>query len=301
MKFACKDLPGNINQSIIREAFPLEIVPETEVEETAIERILTTENFHTVVVDHYQLGIQWEQRTRKLCKRLLAIDDIARTHHADLLLDQNFRPVVPANYISSKSKLFVGPSYCLLGASYLNLCPLPRNFSQVNEVVVFFGGSDPGSDTLQILPSLLAMNEKIRWHILLGESNKDKKEIEAIVSKAPNIKLHIAVPYVRDLLLQSDLYVGAGGTITWERAYLGLPSIVISVASNQEEVNEGLGDLGAIHYLGKRENVSDVEIQQAIHSLINGPKKREQLSQKSLKLGVASKLEELIDQIVAGT
>ena len=42
----------------------------------------------------------------------------------------------------------------------------------------------------------------------------------------------------------ADLSIGAGGTMVWERCYLGLPALLISIADNQRR------QAAAVHYYG---------------------------------------------------
>lgn len=56
---------------------------------------------------------------------------------------------------------------------------------------------------------------------------------------------------MHDLMLEADLAIGAGGTTSWERCCLGLPTIMIEIAENQRFVSKALHDLGAAHNLGQ--------------------------------------------------
>ena len=47
-----------------------------------------------------------------------------------------------------------------------------------------------------------------------------------------------------------DLAIGAGGTTTWERILIGIPTLVITVAENQIEFIEDLNEDNFIYYLG---------------------------------------------------
>src|SRR3989338_8793753 len=42
-----------------------------------------------LIVDHYGLDKNWEQKQRKFFDRIFVIDDLAREHDCDILLDQN--------------------------------------------------------------------------------------------------------------------------------------------------------------------------------------------------------------------
>ena len=48
------------------------------------------------------------------------------------------------------------------------------------------------------------------------------------------------------LMLDADLAIGAGGSTSWERCCLGLPTIVFMIADNQREVVKNLEQLGAV-------------------------------------------------------
>jgi len=82
-----------------------------------------------LVVDHYGLDVEWEQRLRLHIGRLMAIDDLANRHHdCDVLLDQNYASEGERRYagrVPDTCKLMVGPKYALLRpeyAAYRNTC-----------------------------------------------------------------------------------------------------------------------------------------------------------------------------------
>jgi len=65
--------------------------------------------------------------------------------------------------------------------------------------------------------------------------------------------------------------LGAGGATNWERMCLGLNSIVISVAENQNQVNKELSSSALIHFLGKAEEVDSLIISDILKVLIESP------------------------------
>ena len=86
-----------------------------------------------------------------------------------------------------------------------------------------------------------------------------------------SITFHTRVESLAPLILDADLFIGAGGATTWERCCLGLPSIVISVADNQEAVAAELNRLGIIRWIGSHENVSNQMIENTIESVFGKP------------------------------
>jgi UDP-2,4-diacetamido-2,4,6-trideoxy-beta-L-altropyranose hydrolase len=52
------------------------------------------------------------------------------------------------------------------------------------------------------------------------------------------------------MMRKADLAIGAAGATTGERIFMGLPSIVYSLADNQVEVSHYLNEIGLVHYMG---------------------------------------------------
>ncbi|MEZ0391617.1 MAG: GNAT family N-acetyltransferase, partial [Pseudobdellovibrionaceae bacterium] len=76
------------------------------------------------------------------------------------------------------------------------------------------------------------------------------------IQKASHFEILISPPDWDHLMAEADLYFGSGGTVTWERLYLGLPGVVVSVAENQRKIAEDLAKAGLQIYLGSTDSVS---------------------------------------------
>ncbi|MBY0403676.1 MAG: UDP-2,4-diacetamido-2,4,6-trideoxy-beta-L-altropyranose hydrolase, partial [Cyanobacteria bacterium] len=95
---------------------------------------------------------------------------------------------------------------------------------------------------------------------------------------------HCQTPHMAQLMRIADFSIGAGGTTTWERCSLGLPTIVITVAKNQLELTQSIAEEGAILYGGESHKVSAAEMAYWIDYLIKMPHLRQYMSKKSLQL-----------------
>lgn len=203
---------------------------------------LTTASW--LVVDHYGLDASWEEAmleglSGEAPPKLLAIDDLAdRTHQADLLLDQNFfgseteqryRGLVPVH-----CRQLLGPHYALLGPEYAQLHPLVPPRTELRRVLVFFGGVDPDNLTGQALEALMdPALAHLAVDVVLGRQSPHRQAVEQQVARRPGTTLHGPLPSLAGLIARADLAIGAGGATTWERACLGLPSLVTPAADNQ--------------------------------------------------------------------
>ena len=87
-----------------------------------------------------------------------------------------------------------------------------------------------------------------------------------------------------DLILRADIGIGAGGSSIWERCYLGLPSIISVVASNQIKTTEDVASMGAIDYLGCSKNLSYDNYAAALLSAIANPNHVKLISSKAISL-----------------
>ena len=85
------------------------------------------------------------------------------------------------------------------------------------------------------------------------------------------------------LMLQADLAIGAGGTTTWERCYLGLPAIVITMAENQAAVNQAVTKHGACILAGDT-SITVAEITARLKHIIDNPELISEISGSALSI-----------------
>ena len=221
-----------------------------------------------LVVDHYGLDARWEEKVRGCCHRLMVIDDIAnRPHSCDLLLDQNYED--SSRYhglVSANCKLLLGPAYALLRPEYAE-SRRPDEFRRrpLRRVFVFFGGSDFADLTGKTLKALVAPGLiDLKVDVVVGGNYIHHELLNAIAKERGHTTVYGPQPHLADLMMAADLAVGAGGVTNWERMTLGLPSLVITLAENQEPISEQLHRRGAIRLVGKSDEVSVEHIRDAL-------------------------------------
>ena len=217
-------------------------------------------NAHWLVVDHYGLDASWEVAMgaglgSEPPPQLLVIDDLAdRPHICDVLLDQNFfGEATERRYqglVPQQCRQLLGPHYALLGPEYALLHPLVPPRTELRRVLVFFGGVDPDNCTGEAIKALMAPElAYLAVDVVLGLQCPHRQEVETLVAKRPRTTLHGPQPSLAGLIARADLAIGAGGATTWERACLGLPSVVVPIAVNQLPFSEALAAAGLIYLL----------------------------------------------------
>jgi UDP-2,4-diacetamido-2,4,6-trideoxy-beta-L-altropyranose hydrolase len=244
----------------------------------------TTRRFDWIIVDHYGLDHQWQTAARQWASRIAAIDDLAnRRHAADLLLDQNFSGTagVYAPWIDAHCRTLFGPRFAMIREEFRREA-IPIK-AQVHRVLVNFGGFDAAGETWKAMQAL-ADFEALHVDFIAGTGNPEWARMQAMAEGRPNWRLQTHTEQFAELMAQADLFIGAGGGTSWERAALGLPTLCIAVAANQQPNAECLAEVGAHLYLGSRETVSVEALEQAIASLLANQKLRARFAERSRQL-----------------
>ncbi len=208
-----------------------------------------------LVVDHYALDARWEEALRPQAQRIMAIDDLAdRPHACDLLLDQNLGRT-EADYgglLKGKTTTLVGPQYALLRPEFaaLRAQSLARrqNNPPLRRLLVTMGGVDKDNATGQVLAALqsCSLPADLRVTVVMGPHAPWLAQVQAQVTQMPwPTEVLVGVDNMAQLMAESDLAIGAAGSTSWERCCLGLPTIQVVLAQNQEAIALALGRFGA--------------------------------------------------------
>ncbi|WP_410498792.1 UDP-2,4-diacetamido-2,4,6-trideoxy-beta-L-altropyranose hydrolase [Chitinibacter sp. S2-10] len=267
--FACSELPGNFVDGVLAQGFYVISLPGqypvfdggAEIQsELAILAAHLTSRYDWCIVDHYGLGRVWESAMRQHAERILVIDDLCnRPHDADIVLNQNLA-VVPADYLGqvpADCRCLTGPKYALLRPEFTGEVIAIK--PGIERILVNFGGADPTREMFKVIEALVSL-PPVSVDFVAGASNPAFGELQARVATCEHWSLHRHVEDFAGLMRQADLFIGAAGSSSWERAAMGLPSVAIAVAENQLPNAQGLARLGAHAYLGCAAEVSPEQI-----------------------------------------
>lgn len=230
--------PSGMPLDELAHAHWLGVSQEQDAEDSI--RALSDGTWNWLVVDHYALDVRWESMLRQSSKKILVIDDIAdRQHDCDILLDQNFYSDMEARYIAKvpvQCQLLLGPRYALLRDEFRQLHKQiePRS-GPVKRILVFFGGVDADNFTGRAIEAL-SENDMSGLHVdvVIGSQHPYREQIKITCAQYGFI-CHVQTDKMAELMAMADLAVGAGGAATWERCCLGLPSLSICIADNQQK------------------------------------------------------------------
>lgn len=212
-----------------------------------------------LVVDHYALDRRWERVARDGAARLLIIDDLAdRAHACDLLVDQNlgrraedYRGLVPA-----RCSVLAGPAFAMLRPEFARLrdASLARwRGNVVRHILVNMGGVDLPNATGEVLTTLRdsALPADCRLSVVMGLKAPWIAQVRDLAAQLPwEAEVLVNISDMAERMAASDLAIGAAGSTSWERCCLGLPTLIVILAANQEPGGAALRDAGAAALLG---------------------------------------------------
>ncbi len=196
-----------------------------------------------VLLDHYGLSPEQEAALRA-GRRLAVLDDMAdRFREADLLLDSGYGrgPEDYAALIPPGATVLTGPAYApvrpAFAARRAAALARRREGGRPRHVLVALGLTDVDGVTQRVtdiaLPVLGERVTDLILDVVAGSAAPSLEGLRAAAKRDPRVRLHVDTPAMADLMAAADIAIGAGGSSTWERATLGLPTATVALADNQ--------------------------------------------------------------------
>jgi UDP-2,4-diacetamido-2,4,6-trideoxy-beta-L-altropyranose hydrolase len=218
-----------------------------------------------LVVDHYALDERWESALLPHYKKLMVIDDLAdRPHVCNLLLDQNLgrQPQDYAKRVPAHCQILTGPYYALLRPEFAALRPdsLQRRQRQttIAQLLITMGGVDQDNATAKVLQALktCALSADCRITVVMGLTAPWLQNVQELAAQMPwPTEVVLNVNNMAQRMADSDLAIGAAGGTSWERCCLGLATLIVVLADNQQASAHALDAAHAARLIGA---VSDI-------------------------------------------
>ena len=231
--------------------------------------------FDLIVTDHYGITSKWQGKARTIANAIVAIDDLAdRDLDTDLLLDQNFF-FNPADryfqHLPPNTKTLFGPSFALLRPSFALASALPLATKNHGDgtAVVCFGGREFGNINFGVA-ELLLKSTLLKVHVLGNPIPEFGPRWRELSCQYPG---RLGGPEFTDdpatVFRNATVFIGSGGSITWERFAVGLPGAVFAIARNQEQMSQDVATAGYQYYLGDSPSIVPDKLLEAVSALCN--------------------------------
>ena len=236
-----------------------------------------------VVLDGYNFDADYQIGIKNNCNRLLIIDDVAHQefYFADIILNQNISGTNVHYNCHDETKLLLGTDYVLLRDEFLKYKQRNKKIHPVaNNILVTIGGSDPENVTLRVMNVLDKLKiENLKIKVIIGSNNPNSNSLKKESKKLKhNIDLLYSPQDIPELMAWADVAVSSGGSTVWELAFMGLPSLVFCLATNQEKSINKLGQYGSVVDLGWHNKITDLYLRSAIMDICYDQYKRKKMS-----------------------
>lgn len=263
-----------------------------EVDARQTLEVVDDASVRCVVVDQYGLDERWERFVSEQMGTLVVVIDglAAHRHDCDLLVDptyhcssgeQRWHSLVPKETV-----VLAGPRYAMLRPEFEEaLAVRQERDGRVEEILVAFGGSDAAGATELAVEAVSPLaGEGVRTTVVAGASKPDIDGLRTLCAEREGVELVVDTDEMARLMVSADLAIGGAGTMTWERAFVGLPAIVIAIADHQRGVARPVADAGAIRYLGAIGEVDASQLCAVVETLRANPAQVRAMARRSRRL-----------------
>ncbi|MCF7844242.1 MAG: UDP-2,4-diacetamido-2,4,6-trideoxy-beta-L-altropyranose hydrolase [Kiritimatiellales bacterium] len=253
------------------------------------------------VVDGYDFADNYQRALKSSEVDFLIFDDYGHAHEysAKIILNQNsYAPECTSMYANrmNGSDLLLGCEYVLLRREFRKCNPHHEIPDTAKKILISLGGGDTNNMTQRIVELLQSSDLEIDVTVVIGSANKHK---ESIASAASSMNVIVDAQNMPELMMQTDLAIAAGGTTSYELAYMGVPTILFELFENQRKVVEDLGQKEVVESLGRIDKCSDDEILASIRDILINKTRRKNMSEKGHSLVDGKGVERVLTRLLS--
>ena len=258
-------------------------------------------NPNLLIIDSYIINNMTQLIIKRYVDIILCIDDIPiRRHYCDILIDSTYKRIAQQykGLTNAKCKIFAGINNVILRKEFYLFQKQSLNNQQKtkeNKIIVSMGLIDHMNATSIIL-NLISKSKYKNISVITGKNNPNLTQLKKLCAQH-DYQLFIDPNNIAKLISQQTIAIGAGGTSSWERCYLGVPSIIINIADNQTEISQKLQQANAALSIGTIDKINYQLLINSIDKLIQNPKYRQEISKNAHKIYQNHNIKKLLQYI----
>ena len=209
---------------------------DIDLETKIMEQLINEQGIKKLLIDSYFVTPDYLSKLNKITY-VIYIDDLnSFIYPCSMLINYN----IYANNFNypvwyPQSKLILGPKYAPLRSEFHNL-PLRRIHKCAESILITTGGTDENNITGQILKEISHNSQlmQLKYHIVAGKLNKNVSTLNGFADKYKNIIIHHDIKQMSELMQRCDIAISAGGSTLYELCACSVPTVVFSMADNQQ-------------------------------------------------------------------
>lgn len=226
-----------------------------------------------ILVDGYHFSADY---LRGLPRPVAYFDDLAAW--PEYPVDLVWNPGVSAPDAYGSTPALLGPTYYPVRREFWRFRDRPLEFSgESRRVLITMGGADPEGYTQVAVAGARAVECELR--VLVGASNPARERLARVLHPEELVE---PVEDMAPVLAWADVAVAAAGVTAYELAFLGVPTLLVTVADNQEPNAAGFSARGAAVNLGRNPTSSHLGV--SLEALLADPGHRQSLAEAGREL-----------------
>jgi len=279
---------------------------EMESEISLMRKIIDDLDVDKVIVDSYFVTENYLAAVKSMAE-LIYIDDLAAfAYPVNSIVNYNVYGTED-DYVKLYENSNIDLPNLFLGMKY---APLRDEFKRVNKknvakccrnILISTGGADSLHLASEMVRFINEKNVKeYIFHFVLGAMNQDIEKIKELAEELNNVRLHINVTNMQELMCSCDIAVSAAGSTLYELCACGVPTITYVLADNQIPGAKAFEKQRTMVYLGDLrycENKAEKVIA-AVNQLACDCFARKQLSTRMIELIDGCGAERLVDKLL---
>jgi UDP-2,4-diacetamido-2,4,6-trideoxy-beta-L-altropyranose hydrolase len=200
-----------------------------------------------ICFDGYDFGRDLIDTLRSNHGALMAIDDNREIplDNVDMILNQNPHATPELYDDLQPRQLLVGPRFALVRDEVTALRSRRSVQSARSQIVVSMGGTDPAGLTVP-LAEMLIDDTDLAIELAPGVDSSRANHRREFVARHVDRVTELRPDDLPAALARCDIALLAAGSTVWEAATLGVPTIALIVAENQEASARAAADRGAL-------------------------------------------------------
>ena len=203
-----------------------------------------------VILDSYYADKNFCKKVYKEAKAVLFIDDNNRIPYPGGFVLNSTIGTEDIDYPDNPKIIYLlGPKYHSLRREFWEVQEKVIR-ERVEKILITFGASDMTNETLKILKMLKEKYPDLEKHIVVGKWFSNIWEIKAEADKKTVLIYYPDAERIKQEMLKADICISGGGQTAYELARVGVPTIGICFAENQEMNLKRWKKEGILQYVG---------------------------------------------------
>jgi len=203
-----------------------------------------------VIIDSYLIDRLLAQKISKSIKLAIFIDDTMRIKYPKGVVINSAIHAKMLPYPKKQNvKYLLGAEYSMLKKEFWDSQKKIIN-DEIEVLMLTLGGNDIANLSPKILKILQTEYPHIKKKVIVGKNFQNIKDIENICNESSQLIYFPNSQSMKEMMLESDIAITAGGQTVYELASIGLPAITISVIDHQIPHIKACAEFGLNFYAG---------------------------------------------------